>query len=60
MQELQSFLWLIAGIFIVFLLIKLVKSFIKWILIILLIGIVLYYYEPSRHWLEHAVMNRFK
>lgn len=60
MQEFQSFLWLIAGIFIVFLLVKLVKSFIKWVLAILLIGIALYYYEPSRHWLEQVVLNRFK
>ena len=51
METLQSFLWVIAFIVAVFMVIKLIQSFLKWIIILLIIGAVLYWYTPSRIWL---------
>gem|GEM_PF-3517357 len=60
MQEFQSALWLILGIVIVFILFRIARSLIKWVLILILIGVLLYYYPPSRQWLEQTVLNRLK
>jgi predicted membrane protein len=60
MHYLQSFLWLILGIVIVYIIFRIARSFIKWVLIILLIGILLYYYQPSRQWLNKTVFNNSK
>lgn len=57
MQELQSFLWLILGIVILFILFRLVKAVFKWVLFVVLIAILLYYYEPTRHWLNQVFVN---
>jgi predicted membrane protein len=60
MQEFQSFLWLILGITVVFVIFRLAKAILKWVLLILFIGVLLYYYQPTRHWLEQVLLNRFK
>ena len=57
MHYLQSFLWLILGIVIIYIIFRIARSFVKWILIILVIGVLLYSYQPSRHWLEKTLFG---
>jgi predicted membrane protein len=57
MHYLQSFLWLILGIVIIYIIFRIARSFVKWILIILVIGVLLYSYQPSRQWLEKTLFS---
>lgn len=57
MQEFQSFLWLILGLFLIFILFRIVRSFLKWMVIVLLITAGLIYYQPSRNWLKQKFLG---
>ncbi|MBC7920173.1 MAG: hypothetical protein H7Z75_03710 [Ferruginibacter sp.] len=60
METFQSFLWVAVCVVAVFVVIKLIQSFFKWILILLIIGVVLYQYTPTRIWLHQLFADLTK
>ena len=60
MEVFQSFLWVVVCVVALFMVIKLIQSFFKWILILLIIGAVLYWYAPTRIWLQQLFANLTK
>ena len=55
MPEMQSFLWVVAGIVLLFVVLRVVKTVFKWLLMAAIIVAGLYYYPPTRHYVAQWI-----